>query len=71
MTFLAALMVTLHAPVPLHAPLQPLNRFFAAGVAVSVTGVPALKVNWQIVPQLIPRGLLLTLPLPDFETLRV
>ncbi len=36
----AADIVTMHAPVPLHAPLQPANRDVASGVAVSVTGAP-------------------------------
>ena len=69
-TFLAAVMVTMQLPVPEQAPLHPLNRFLAAGVAVSVTVVPALKPNWHVDPQLMPRGLLLTLPLPDFVTVR-
>ena len=37
----AALIVTTHAPVPLHAPLQPAKVDPAAGVAVRVTAVPA------------------------------
>jgi len=36
----AAVRVTVHAPVPLQAPLQPLNVKPAAGVAESVTAVP-------------------------------
>ena len=38
----AALIVTTHVPVPLHAPLQPAKVDPAAGVAVSVTAVPAV-----------------------------
>ena len=38
----AALIVTKHVPVPLHAPLQPVKLDPAAGVAVSVTGVPVV-----------------------------
>ena len=38
----AAVIVTVHAPVPVHAPLQPVNVEPAAGVAVSVTTVPSL-----------------------------
>jgi hypothetical protein len=41
-TLLAASIVTLHAPLPVQAPDQPLNWKFAAGVAVNVTTVPAL-----------------------------
>jgi len=70
LTVLAAFMVTLQLPVPEQAPLHPLNRVLAPAVAVSVTVVPALKPNWHVVPQLMPKGLLLTLPLPDVETLR-
>jgi hypothetical protein len=38
----AASMVTAQLPVPLHAPLQPVNVEPAAAVAVSVTEVPLL-----------------------------
>lgn len=68
-TVLAAVIVTEQIPVPEQAPVHPLNRLPADGVAVSVTCVPALKAVWQLVPQLMPRGLLLTLPLPDILTL--
>jgi hypothetical protein len=33
--------VTTQSPVPAHAPLQPVNTWFALGVATSVTDVPA------------------------------
>ena len=36
-TDLAAFMVTVHAPVPVHAPLQPVKVEPGAAVAVSVT----------------------------------
>ena len=39
-TLAAAVMVTTHAPLPLHAPLHPSNRDPAAGAAVNVTAVP-------------------------------
>lgn len=68
-TVFAAVIVTEQIPVPEQAPVHPLNRLPADGVAVSVTCVPALKAAWQLVPQLMPRGLLLTLPLPDWLTL--
>jgi hypothetical protein len=35
-------MVTLHAPVPVHAPLQPENVNPVAGISVSGTTVPAV-----------------------------
>ena len=41
-TFCAELMVTLHAPVPVHAPLQPVKTDPAAGVASRLTTVPEL-----------------------------
>jgi len=56
------------APVPVHAPLHPPKEKPAAGVAVNVTCVPAGKVLVQVVPQLIPAGLLVTVPEPDVVT---
>ena len=38
-TVVAALMLTVQAPVPVHAPVQPLKVEPAAGVAVNVTAV--------------------------------
>src|SRR5438093_11251646 len=69
----AALIVTTQIPVPLHpAPLQPLNTDPLAGVAVSVTDVPLANDALHVAPQLIPTGLLVTvpLPLPAFVTVR-
>src|SRR3984957_16340247 len=63
-TDFAALMVTEQAPVPVHAPLQPVKVDPAAALAVSVTTVPLLKLALQVVPQLIPVGLLVTVPVP-------
>ena len=40
MTDLAALIVTVQVPVPVHAPDQPVNLEPAATTAVSVTEVP-------------------------------
>jgi hypothetical protein len=51
-------------PVPVQPPLQPANVDPLAGVAVNVTDVPAKYVALHVGPQLIPAGLLLTLPLP-------
>ena len=39
-TVLAAVIVTTHAPVPVHAPDHPANVDPVAGVAVTVTCVP-------------------------------
>src|SRR5450755_2440839 len=63
-TDFAALIVTEQAPVPVHAPLQPVKVEPAAALAVSVTTVPLLKLALQVVPQLIPVGLLVTVPVP-------
>src|ERR1700728_5185804 len=64
-TLSAALMVTTQLPLPLHAPLQPLKNQPLAGVSVSVTCVPLAKLALQVEPQLIPDGVLVTVPLPD------
>jgi len=56
------------APVPVQAPPQPENPEPPPGVAVSVTWVPLLKVAEQVVGQLIPAGVLVTVPLaPEAE----
>lgn len=57
-------MVTLHPPVPVHAPLQPVNAWPAVGATVSATFVPPTKLVVQVAPQLMPAGLLATTP-PD------
>jgi hypothetical protein len=40
-------------------------------VAFNVIAVPATKLKEQLVPQLMPEGVLLTVPLPVFETERL
>jgi hypothetical protein len=51
--------------VPLHAPPQPTKIEPVAGAAVSVTGVLVAKLALHdIGGQLIPEGLLVTVPLP-------
>jgi hypothetical protein len=62
--------VTVQAAVPLHAPDHPVNVDSDAGAAVSVTAVPVGKLAEHVWPQLIPEGLLVTLPdpVPVFET---
>ena len=63
-TDLTASMVTVRVVVPVPSPLQPLKVEPASGVAVSVTLVPLLKLAEQVAPQLMPTGLLVTVPLP-------
>jgi hypothetical protein len=66
-------MVTVHVPVPLHAPPQPPKTDPVVGEAVRVTTVPETSVSEQSEPQLMPLGLLVTAPepVPDLETLSV
>jgi hypothetical protein len=64
---LAALTVTLQVVVPVHAPDQPAKVLVVTGVSVSVTCVPGAKLVEQAVDvaeQLIPTGVLVTVPLP-------
>ena len=63
-TFFACVNATVQAPVPEHAPLQPANAEFLAGVAPKVTTVPALKAALHVVAQSIPAGLDFTVPKP-------
>ncbi len=68
----AVFMVTLQvALVPLQAPLQPLKVEPVPGVSVRVTEVPLLKLALQLVPQLMPAGLEVTVPDPLSLTLSV
>ena len=60
----AADIVTTQAPVPLHAPVQPVNAEPEAGVAVSVTAAPDEYEALQVLPQLMPAGEELTVPEP-------
>jgi hypothetical protein len=73
LTDFAASMVTLQAPVPLQAPLQPANVKPESGVAVKLTTVPLAKLAEHVVPQEIPGGELATVPVPVplFVTVRV
>jgi hypothetical protein len=65
-TFSLALSVTTQGEVlPVHLPpFQPAKDEFAAAVAVSVTSVPGSKLALQVCPQVMPGGLLATLPVP-------
>lgn len=65
-----ALSVTVQVEaVPLHAPDHPAKDEFVAGLSVSVTSVPVLKFALHVVGQLIPSGLLDTVPMPVPVTL--
>jgi hypothetical protein len=67
-----AFTVMLHVAVlPLHDPPQDANVYPAAGVAVSVTAVPWLKVAVQVVGQLMPAGALTTVPEPEVTPVMV
>jgi hypothetical protein len=50
--------------LPLQPPVHPVKEEFAAAVSVSVTWVPLAKLVLQVGAQLIPPGLLATVPLP-------
>src|SRR5215471_21045149 len=71
-TLRACVMLTVQGPVPLHpSPLHPANVVPLAAAAVNVTLVPASKAALHAVGQLIPAGLLVTVPLPVPATLTV
>ncbi len=59
-----AFIVTVQAPVPVQAPAHPENAELAPGAGVRVTCAPDAKLASQVVPQLIPDGLLVTTPVP-------
>jgi phage tail protein X len=70
-TAVSAFNTTVHFPTPEQAPLHPENESPAAGVAVSVTEEPAAKLALQVVPQLMPAGVLLTVPDRLDDTVRL
>ena len=61
MTPVSASNATVHAPVPEHAPLHPVKVEPDAGLAFTVTTVPAGKLAEQLV-QLMPAGELVIVP---------
>ena len=63
--------VRVQSAVPVQPPLQPENVKPASAVARNDTALPATKLKEQVVPQLIPAGVLVTVPLPVFETVRL
>src|SRR2546425_8145241 len=71
-TVVAAESVTTHVPVPLQPPpLQPVKVEPAAGVALKVTTVPLAKLAVHVAPQVMPTGLLVTVPEPVPATVPV
>ena len=73
LTEVAASMVTLQAPVPLQAPPQPAKVEPESGVADILTTVPLAKLPEQVVPQEIPAGelVIVPVPVPFFVVVRV
>ena len=63
-TEVLAAIITVHVPVPPHAPDHPPNVESALGVAVRVTDVPLAKVAVHVCPQLMLEGLLVIVPAP-------
>ena len=64
-TVWSAFIVTVHAPVPLQPPpLQPVNVEPPVEAAVRATALPIGKSAAQTVPQEMPLGLLVTVPVP-------
>jgi hypothetical protein len=63
-TEVSAVRLTVHVAVPVHAPDHPANVEPELAVAVSVTDVPLAKLALQVVPQLMPAGLLVMVPVP-------
>ena len=66
----AAFVATVQAPLPLQAPPQLLKAQPPAGVGVKVTCDPPVKTWLQVDGQLMPAGLLATVPLPLTLTVR-
>ena len=64
------LIVTVQPPAPLQAPLQPLKTQPLVAVAVSVTFAPLENPALHVDGQLMPAGLLDTVPLPVTLTVR-
>jgi hypothetical protein len=66
---LALVIGTLHAAVPVQAPLQPVNAHPFAAVLLNCTMVSDAKSAAQIrVGQMMPTGLLVTVPFPLTKT---
>ena len=72
-TLLAASIVMLHAPVPVHAPNQPAKALPKSGLVVSVTTVALAKSAPHVPPHVIPAGddVTVPVPVPPLFTVRV
>lgn len=68
LTEVSVLIVTTQSPVPLHAPLQPVNTLPGAGVAVNVTVVSASSWASQVASQAMPLPATLPEPVPTKPT---
>jgi hypothetical protein len=62
-------MLTWQVPVPVQAPLQPVKAASLPALAVSVTTAPEAKLALHVLPQSMPGGTLVTVPLPLLVTL--
>jgi hypothetical protein len=69
-TLRAAVIDRAQLPVPVHAPLHPLNVKPLAATAVRATEVEEAKEALHVLPQLIPAGFELICPLPLTFTFR-
>jgi hypothetical protein len=67
----AAFIVTVQPPLPVQAPLQLLKAQPLAGVGVKVTADPPVNVWLHVDGQLMPEGLLATVPLPVMLTVKL
>jgi hypothetical protein len=66
-----AVIVTVHEPVPVHAPDQPLKLDPDAGVAERVTEAPLVSDAEQVDPQLIDPPVTVPVPVPAVLAVRV
>jgi len=55
-------------PLPLQAPLHPEKANPVPATSVRITWVFATKLALQVVGQLMPAGLLVTVPVPESDT---
>jgi len=71
-TVVAAVSVTVQVPVPEQPPpVQPVKVELASGVAAKVTAVPLANAAEHVAPQVMPAGLLVTVPAPAPDLLTV
>ncbi len=68
----ACVIDTVQLPVPVHAPFQPAKVEPLAAAAVSITDAPLVKFALQDVPQLMPEGdeVMVPVPVPALVTVR-